>query len=547
MCGIFGALLNERTDALFKSFDKIKHRGPDKSTFMVLNEPFNVQIGFHRLAINDLSSKGDQPFKYEYANRTVYVMCNGEIYNHKELQEKYALETESNSDCEVILQMYKKFGEPSVKMMCDEFNSEHVFVILDINTVTGDYDLFISSDRFGIRPLFIASDENGFYFSSELKGLPISPNAETERFKPRHYAVVRKTNGKIEKLQYTEYCNLDNILVVNEDTEEIMYEKIRNSLIDATKIRLQSDRPIGCLLSGGLDSSLVSAIASKELKKQNKQLLTFSVGMPGGTDEKYAKMVAEFIDSKHTHIELSEKDFLDAIPDVIKSIESYDITTIRASCGQYLIAKWISQNTDVKVVLLGDGSDEQNGAYRYFHSAPNPNEFHKECVRLMNDIHLYDGLRADRGVCRWGLEARFPFLDYNVCKTIFSKNAKLRTPRDGIEKYLLRKSFEGLWLPQEVLWRKKEAFSDGISAINKSWYQVIQEDVELNHTEEVNEGKKHVYQHLHPVDDESLYYRVKFCEYYGNNESVQKVIPYYWLPKWCEKTSNPSARVLSIY
>jgi asparagine synthase (glutamine-hydrolysing) len=543
MCGIFLVLKKKDfIDNYYNNFMKIKHRGPNNSVYITLNNPLNMEIGFHRLSINDLTSAGDQPFKYENKERTVYAMCNGEIYNHKEVEEKYGLVTKSGSDCEVIIEMYKKFGEESIRMMSEMFDSEHAFIIVDINTKTGDYTVCFSSDRLGIRPLFIGSDDNGYYFSSELKGLPKSC-ITVERFKPRNYAILRKIDGKIGDIEYKEYFNLDDIKTEYYDIESAK-KVIKESFTNAVKIRLESDKPIGCLLSGGVDSSLVSAIISREFKKQGKTLNTYSIGMPGSTDEKYAKIVAKHIGSNHTHIELSENDFLSAIPDVIKTIESYDITTVRASTAQYLIGKWMSENTNIKVLGVGEMSDELNGSYLYFKKAPSPEEFDKECKRLMNDIHFFDVIRCDRCISANGIEVRLPFADIKYITETLKIDPKLRMPYNNIEKYLLRKAFDDdNLLPTEVLWREKCAQSDGISSTKRSWFEVIRDSIKVENIEE--ENKKNYYKHLVPIDKESLHYRKIFTEYYGN-EPFCKVIPYYWLPRWCGTVTNPSARILDV-
>ena len=248
-------------------------------------------LDFKRLSIIDPTTKGDQPFRYELESRTIYVMCNGEIYEHEKICEKYGFTPTSGSDCEVILLYYLKFGENAVELMSKEFNSEHAFVIIDIDMHTGDYTMFLSEDRYGIRPLFISYSDTGFYFSSELKGLPTinDPNAIVERFKPRHYAILKKTNGILTPLEYFEYYNIKSCHSIfdyyNKGTYYNLTDNIKNTLTNAVIIRLHSNRPLGCLLSGGLDSSLVSAIAAKYLKSHGQILQTFSIGMAGGTDE----------------------------------------------------------------------------------------------------------------------------------------------------------------------------------------------------------------------------------------------------------------------
>lgn len=558
MCGICGMLLREsitpeQKKILYQNFfnasKNIAHRGPDRSILTTLYSPIDVVFDFERLCIMDPSTKGDQPFKYEDGSRTVYVICNGEIYNFRDICKEHDFHPSSGSDCEVIPLLYKKYGLDGVGKICQNFNSEHAFMILDVDMRSGDYTIILSSDRFGIRPLFVGQDEYGFYFASELQGLPClkSKTAYIERFKPRHYATIEKKNGKLGDLKYYKYYDVKPEKILYTDVQTCL-TNIRKLLKDAVIRRLESDRPYGCLLSGGLDSSLVAALAAKYLKKKGQKLRTFSIGMPRGADERYAKMVAKHIGSEHIHVELSEECFLNTIPDIVKTIGSYDITTVRASTGQYLISKWVAENTDIKVLLLGDYSDELNQSYLYFHKAPTVEEAHLENIRLLEDIHFFDCLRADRCIARFGIEARFPFADVRLIDFVLRCDPKLRTPTtSGIEKWLFREAFNGTnLLPEEVRTRPKTAFSDGVSERKRSWYQIIQDDVDkLYSDEDLNDAKLH-YKHLPPVSKESLYYRRLFCEHFGENESVSKTIPYFWLPKWCGDIQEPSARVLDV-
>lgn len=552
MCGICGTLVRHPKyfNVLRKEFCEsacsIQHRGPDRSTSIVLSNPINAMIDFERLAIMDTSTIGDQPFKYETDSNTVYTICNGEIYNFHEIIEAEGFCPVSGSDCEVIPLLYQKYGLDGMHKILNMFNSEHAFAILDINRQTGDYKLILTSDRFGIRPIFVGWDEMGFYFGSELQSMPNHPNIYVERFKPRHFGVVEFKDGVLQDMVYHEYYSVRPSKIEHYDLEFCKSE-IKRRLEEAVISRLESDRPYGSLLSGGLDSSLVSAIAARHLKKNGQVLRTFSIGMPGGTDEVYAKMVAEHIGSIHTHIEKSEQEFLDAIPDVVKAIGSLDITTIRASTGQYLVSKWVAENTDIKVLALGDLSDEGFCSYLYGSQYRTYDDFHNECIRLLEDVHMYDGLRADRCVSHFGIEARFPFSDHRLFDFVLRCDIKLRVAQDGMEKWLLRESFVGTdLLPEKVLWRSKTALSDGVSCTERSWYVVIQEYVETFITDQELADAQTQYSHLTPHSKESLYYRRLFCEYFGTNESVAKTIPYFWLPKWCGDIKEPSARILPM-
>ena len=319
--------------------------------------------------------------------------------------------------------------------------------------------------------------------------------------------------------------------------------------------RLESDRPIGALLSGGLDSSLVVSIAAAHLKKLGKRIRTFSIGIPGSTDKEFAEMVAKHCDTDHTHVEFTEQHFLEAIPEVILATETYDTTSIRASVGQFLISRWIKENTIIKVLLIGDGSDEVAAGYMYFHNAPSPFTSHIENVRLVQDIRFFDSLRADRCIAYNGIEARVPFLDHLFIDLYLSIPYEYRVPlQEGcigrkIEKWLLRKSFDrnnyvAPYLPAAVLWRKKEAFSDGVSSKQKSWYQVIQDNLESMYVSDEFKDPM-ITSHISPKTKESLHYRLIFNKYF--HPDAAGVIPYYWLPKWCGDITDPSARILKVY
>ena len=320
---------------------------------------------------------------------------------------------------------------------------------------------------------------------------------------------------------------------------------INASLHQAVKKRVFTcDRDIACLLSGGLDSSLITSLVNKYYKeKTGKKLKTFSIGMNGSEDLRYAKMVADFLQTDHTEICLAEEDFLDALDNVIMNVETYDTTTIRASVGNYLVSKYITEHSDAKVIFNGDGSDEVTGGYLYFHCAPNHIEFDLECKRLLNNIHFFDVLRSDRTISSNGLEARTPFLDKHFVNTYLSISSQLRYKTNKrVEKYLLRKAFDNdVTLPKEVLWRTKEAFSDGVSKQTKSWFEIIQEhidpiigDIDINTIENC---------HNKPTTKEQLYYRNVFTKYYGEN---YKLIPYFWMPRFVDAT-DASARTLNIY
>lgn len=546
MCGIWALFEKSKidmSDLILSKFNNLKNRGPDRSVFYDLSNPFNMKFGFHRLAINDSSFIGDQPFVHHDTinNRTIYLLCNGEIYNDHYIINKYGLNPVSKSDCEVIMILYSMGW--SLEQITNVLIGEYAFIIIDINNETNNYIVHMANDQFGVRPLFVYEDTNIIVLSSELKGIPLSTNDyNVNRFPSSHYATFNNRNFNIKYVKYFDVYDIQQ----NINDLDIAKKNIYDSFMSCVNDMVNTDKEIGCLLSGGLDSSLVSATAAKFLDKKGIKLRTFSIGLPESTDEYYANLVSKHINSNHTHITCTENEFINAVPDVVRMIESYDITTVRASVGQYLISKWISNNTDIKVLLCGDGSDELAGGYLYFHKAPNINAFDQECKRLMSNIHLYDGLRTDRCVAGHGLEARFPFLCSTFVKTYLSVDNELRLPRNNVEKWLLRESFSDKNLiPDSVLYRKKEAFSDGVSSKSKSWYQIMQNDIDNKMSNEEYNIYKSYITHLTPITKESMFYRSIFIDSFGKG-NANNILKEFWMPKW-SNTNDPSARTLDNY
>jgi asparagine synthase (glutamine-hydrolysing) len=549
MCGIWFLFSKNSQRCLtsgefYNSFAKGKSRGPENSDFKTL-DIYNSIIAFHRLAINGLTkSTANQPFMYDYDDTVNYVMCNGEIYNYKFLAEKYDIAVNSGCDCEVIYPLYQKIG---MGQMMKEIDGEFAMIICEINKKTKEIKIIIGRDQCGIRPLFMAYSQDEICFSSELKGCPFlnDPNYLIQQFPPRSYAIISSLNDSL-KPNCIEYFSIDKIVPVINDRETAL-KIIRTSFIDSVKSRMLCDREFACLLSGGLDSSLVSAIAAKICRDKGKVLKTFCLGIDHNSpDIIWAKKVAEHIKSDHTTVIIPEEEWIKAIDNTVYTIESYDITTVRASTGQYLISKWISENTDIKVLLIGDGSDELTGGYIYTLKAPSYEDFDKEIHKLMNDIHFYDVLRSDRGVASNGLEARVPFLRKQFIEDYLSINVKLRMPNNGVEKSLLRDAFKDTdLLPLDVLYRTKEAFSDGVSTLKRSLFSVIQENIEDKYSNEYFEEKRKQYMHNTPPSKEALYYREIFGKEF--NEKNAQIIPRFWLPNWSGNSTEPSARTLDNY
>ena len=547
MCGIWGIIglyFKLSSAVLYGVFDSIKHRGPDRLTYRALNDIIPILLGFHRLSIMDVSTRGDQPFILEVGSRTIYTICNGEIYDFHDIVKKHLIETKSQSDCEIIPHLYSRYGiERTLKILV---GSEFAFLIIDLDHDEQTVKVYAARDPLGVRPLYVGHDESSVGFSSELKGLvaqidekPVSLYSNITQFPSGHYMEVITGSDGIRSMTTVQYFSLDvPVTVFDLDEAKAL---IRRELTRAVVCRLDADRPIGFLLSGGLDSSLVSAISARYMDQFGKKIRTFCVGMEGGTDEEYAKMVSEFIGSEHTHTILTAEQFLEESQLVPAKIESYDTTTVRASTGQILATK-SAHDAGIIVLLIGDGSDECCAGYIYFHYAPTPEDADIESKRLLKDIYMYDGQRADRGIASCGMEARVPFLDSRFVMAYLSIDPALRTPRHGREKWLLRSAFEG-YLPDKVLWRRKEAFSDGVSGVKQSWHTILQEqaskiygDIELPE-----------YDHM-PLPKsgpaESHHFRQLFRHSYG--EENEKVVPYYLRPKWVT-TEESSARALDIY
>lgn len=522
MCGINVYITKNKAENI--DINLCKHRGPDSTKILDFHKNnYYFKLIFHRLSIIDLKHE-KQPFIYENEKSVTYLLCNGEIYNYKNLIDKYNLNTES--DCEVILELYKLKG---IYETVKELDGEFAFVLINIDNEKG-IKVYFGRDRFGIRPLFYYFDDNGLYISSELKGLP---NMDGKQSEPRF---IKSCNMKY--INSIIYYNIGEKIVLGND----YLQKIKDSLIESVKDRMQSERPIGALLSGGLDSSLICGIASKILKEKGERLNTFSIGMDiNSPDILYARTVAKYINSIHHEIIIPVEEWLGNLKNIIKQIETYDITTIRASTGQYLISKWISENTDIKVILNGDGSDEITGGYLYFYNNPNSEEFHDENIKLLSQIHKYDVLRVDRGISAFGLESRVPFLAHKFVDIYLSIDPELRKPikNQRMEKYLLRKAFEDEnIIPKDVLFRQKEAFSDGISSTKKSWFEYITEHINtLVSDEEYLQQNKN----MDFPSKESYWYHKIFTEFYPNSKLKVK----YWMPSWTkEHNGDPSARTL---
>ncbi|MRN16295.1 asparagine synthase B [Riemerella anatipestifer] len=515
MCGIVCAFdIKQSAESLrsqvLEMSKKIRHRGPDWSG---VYSDDKVVIAHERLAIVDPTS-GKQPL-FSPDGKLVLAV-NGEIYNHREIRKrfegKYQFQTES--DCEVILALYQEKGKDFV----DELNGIFGFALYD----TEKDEYFIARDHMGIIPLYIGWDKNGtFYVASELKALE-GYCSKIEIFPPGHY--WHSKDAKFEQWYKREWRAFDN---VKDNTTNL--SELREALEAAVHRQLMSDVPYGVLLSGGLDSSITSAIAKKYAAKRIEtddqseawypQLHSFAVGLEGSPDLKAAKEIAKHIGTIHHEIKFTIQEGLDAIRDVIYYLETYDITTVRASTPMYLMARVI-KSMGIKMVLSGEGSDELFGGYLYFHKAPNAEEFHNETVRKLDKLYQYDCLRANKSLMAWGIEGRVPFLDKEFMDVAMRINPKdkMVTP-ERMEKWVLRKAFEDV-LPESVAWRQKEQFSDGVGY---SWIDKLKELVNEKVTDEQLANAKFRFPVQTPTSKEEYYYRSVFEEHFPSEAAALTV------------------------
>lgn len=522
MCSIMGYCSAEvDLEAFEKGFSRTKSRGPDNSRIIDTGKGL---LGFHRLSIMGLTPTGMQPFELDGS----YVVCNGELYGFekdRELLRRKGYSFKSDSDCEIILPMYFEYGTEMFSMLDAEF----VCIIFDGRT--GEY--IAARDPIGIRPLYYGYDAKGtILFASEAKNL-VGIAEKIMPFPPGHYY----KNGK-----FISYCDIAEVKTVCSDDLETACGKIRDKFIAGVKKRLVSDSKVGFLLSGGLDSSLVCAIAARE---SELPIETFAIGMSeDAIDLKYAKQAAEYIGSHHTEVYMTREEVIASLEELIYLLGTYDITTIRASMGMYLVCKAIHERTDIRVILTGEISDELFG-YKYTDFAPSAEAFQEEEVKRIREIHMYDVLRADRCISVNSLEARVPFGDLDFVRYVMSLDPEIKLNRYGKGKYLIRHAFEGQgYLPDAILWREKAAFSD---AVGHSMVDHLKEYAEKLYSDAEFEKRRLQYSHAQPFTKESLLYREIFEKFYPGQAEM---IVDFWMPNkaWegCD-VDDPSARALSNY
>ncbi|MGH2664375.1 asparagine synthase B [Flavobacterium sp.] len=519
MCGILAIIgKGKDVESVRKMSKKMSHRGPDESD-LYITEKGHI-LSHERLSIIDLHS-GRQPIQ---GTSTAYMIHNGEIYNHQELRDGILKHHtfRTKSDSEVIVHLYEEFGYDFLNKLDGDF----AFVVIDGN------DFIAGRDPLGVKPLYYGIDERGrIYFSSEMK--PIADECKTfSTFPPGHFYTAKTGFVKYYKPEYEDYKKAD---------QELDLTLLREALTEATRKRLMSDVPIGVLLSGGLDSSLTSSIAARLLKEKGKTLHSFSIGLDAeAPDAKAARKVAEFLGTEHHEIHFTIEEGIQILDKLIWHLETYDVTSVRASTPMYFLSKAIT-DMGVKVVLSGEGADEVFGGYLYFRNAPSTEDFQKETIERIQKLFTADLLRADKSTMAHGLEARVPFLDKAFLDVAVRIKAEEKLPKtyNGKEKYILRKAFdtpEQPYLPEEVLWRQKEQFSDGVGY---SWIDTLIEYCASQVTDEQLENASKLFPYNTPVTKEAYYYRSIFHKYYPQVSAAETVRK--WIPKWQENT-DPSGR-----
>lgn len=553
MCGIFfyyGNKIILTNEELVTAFMLIKNRGPDE-TINLHNIEGQINFGFHRLRINGLDSASGQPMKM----KNVVLICNGEIYNYKELAERHKITLTTHSDCEIIIHLYKRIGFIN---MLNELEGVFAMVLYD----TLDKNFYVARDPVGIRPLFYAKllDSNEYIFASEAKCLFTSfvDTATIKQFNASSYLRIN-TKVKNDELFINKYINLFEEVnpLYTYDTTMNKLKKLVNRAVD---VRCNiSDRPVGALLSGGIDSSIVAMIAKTKIK----DLKTFSIGLAGGSDLIPAKIASEAIGSNHTEVIFTIEEGLAALYEVIRILETPDITTIRASLPMYLLSKYIKENTDIVVVLSGEGPDEVFAGYLYNHSAPSSYKLQLDAEMRIKQLPYYDVLRADRTTAANSLEVRVPFLCKNIVKHAMTTNPDYRNPNFklnmngdvGIEKKLLRNCFSNLteFIPEAsdeqcdkwkyIINRPKEAFSDGVGY---EWKLALKELAEREISDDEFAKRTELYTIMTPENKEAFLYR-KIYESFYNRPFNSPLVDHYWLPSWSDHGGDPSATVLKIH
>jgi asparagine synthase (glutamine-hydrolysing) len=469
-------------------------------------------------------------------------ICNGEIYNWRQLAHQHDLRTDTGSDCEILGGLYEKFCHSGISLDAFFNALDGVFAMIIVDE--GRQQIIVARDPYGVRPLYrgICSNTQRPVFASEIKAL-LPFGKCVEPFPPGHYQIIHMAGDVYSLDPPKPFHTIPCVKQPYYRPEANALAAVKAALVAAVEKRVaNSEREPACLLSGGLDSSLIAALVAKRLKElQRLPLSTYSIGMQGSSDLYHARLVAEHIGSIHTEVIVTAEEMFKAVPSVIHAIESYDTTTVRASVPNTLLAKRIRETSNFKVIFNGDGSDEVFGSYLYFNSAPSDAAFEDECKRLLTDIHMFDVLRSDRSISSNGLEPRTPYLDKEFVATALSIPTEFRRPtKDGLpEKWLLRTAFNDGTLPDKVLWRRKEAFSDGVSG-EKSWYESAKEMAEAA----LGPGWQDTYPEAKTA--EQAYYKKCYADVFPRS-TYHTNVPYFWMPRWSPGATDPSARTLNLY
>ena len=539
MCGILFSLLYKDDSKSLNYIDFINsslnqvHRGPDETIEVCYNnENYKVLTQFHRLKING-GKNASQPFIKD----NVLCVCNGEIYNYLEIINKFNLSSsQDDGDCKCIIDLYIWCRENNNNFIdyVKYLDGDFAFIIYDRTL----HKIYTARDPFGVRSMYFGQDNKEWYrigFGSEVKALQGIVSGKISPLMPGYVTCIDIFSRSI--ISITKFWEFP-ISYINYETK--IMDNIVKYLDKAITKRMMSDRPIGCMLSGGLDSSLICALVAKKMKDPSL-LHTFSIGMKGSTDLIYAENVAKYIGTTHHTIIVTEEELLNSLDNLIYQLESYDVTTVRASAPMYFLAKQIKKmiELDITVIMSGEGADEVCGGYIYLHNAPSSIEFDTECKRLVSHLHYFDVNRVEKSIAGASLETRVPFLDRDFVNMYFNIHPKLRQPgylfNIKREKSLLREAFLKVMpnlLPIDVFLRPKEAFSDGVSSQKRGWYQILQEKISP------------MYPKLTSIEAEREHYKTIFSKYFGNRFEL---IPYQWLPSWSDNQMDPSARVLNIY
>ncbi|XP_078606215.1 asparagine synthetase [glutamine-hydrolyzing]-like [Branchiostoma floridae x Branchiostoma japonicum] len=554
MCGIWALFGSDGNVAEQCSCaQKIAHRGPDCFRLESVRQFDRCVLGFHRLCIND-GEHGMQPMRVRRYPH-LWLCCNGEIYNHKQLREQFEFDCDTDCDCEIIIHLYEKGG---VQFAAEQLDGVFAFILLD----TKRKQVCFARDTFGVRPLFsVTEGDSVLAVCSEVKGLEGmfkktkngDTKAVTKWFPPGCFEVYDMSKeGRTTLKEHGRFHTIGdmpkyNVLVKPSMTKNQDHlDVIRLLLEAAVQKRLMSERRIGCLLSGGLDSSLIAALLTKNARKAGitYPIQTYSIGMEGSPDIAAARKVAKHIGSEHHEVGLTPEEALAAVDEIIYCLESFDVVNIRSSVGNYLLARYIQRETDSVVIYSGEGSDEVAQGYIYFNKAPSAEAADAQGRKLLSELYMFDVLRSDRATAAHGLEVRVPFLDHTFTSYYLSLPPELRRARNGIEKFLLREAFSGTGLlPDEILWRPKEGFSDGTSTVDNPLHLMLGNFAASKVTDEMMANAKKTYPVNPPKSKEGYYYRMVFERHFPGKGDL---MPTNWTPQWTD-SDDPSARTFSHY